>query len=205
MNNSSDICAEKEKIRHTMKNIRSGLRKPEDTVAGLKILRRILALPGLWDSAPSSAMIGLYFPVRMEADLLSYANILLTEGFRIALPRVSGNSLVFAQIRAQDDLCTGMFGIREPMQDTCAAADKDLYAICVPGLAFDRTGARLGYGKGYYDQFITSQDLPVCPILIGVGYDFQLLESVPKEAHDLQLDYIVTPTVSIETCSSDFR
>ena len=190
----SDSGAEKVRIRLLMKNMRNLICAPEDAAAGEKILRRILGIPGLLDHAPEQAVIGLYAPIRMEADLLSHAGLLRRRGFRTALPRVCGDELSFSVIKDVGDLQPGVFGIMEPLRDADSVSMGEIYAICVPGLAFDREGARLGYGKGYYDRFPHSTALVKMPVLIGVGYDFQLADSLPQGPHDLKLDYIVTPS-----------
>ena len=191
----SDSSAEKVRIRLLMKNMRNLLCVPEDAAAGEKILCRILGIRGLLDHAPAQAVVGLYAPIHMEADLLSQAGLLRRRGFRTALPRVCGDELSFSVIEDDEvDLQPGAFGIMEPLRDADSVSMGEIYAICVPGLAFDREGARLGYGKGYYDRFLNSPALVKLPVLIGVGYDFQLVDSLPQGPHDLKLDYIVTPS-----------
>ena len=194
MSDHLDSSAEKVRIRLLMKNMRNLLCTSEDAAAGEKILNRILGIPGLLDYAPAQAVVGLYAPIHMEADLLSHAGLLRRRGFRTALPRVCGDKLSFSVIKEEGDLQPGAFGIMEPIRDADSISMGEIYAICVPGLAFDREGARLGYGKGYYDRFLHSPALVKLPVLIGVGYDFQLADSLPQGSHDLKLDYIVTPS-----------
>lgn len=64
--------------------------------------------------------------------------------------------------------------------------------ILVPGLAFDKNCFRLGRGKGFYDKFLSGIDKSVKKI--GIGYDFQIVESVPAEDHDFPLDSVITDT-----------
>jgi 5-formyltetrahydrofolate cyclo-ligase len=70
-----------------------------------------------------------------------------------------------------------------------ALALKDLDAVIVPGLAFDRLHNRLGRGAGYYDRFLCT--LPKHVITVGLAFDFQLTESLPTEAHDMRLQQII--------------
>jgi len=60
----------------------------------------------------------------------------------------------------------------------------------VPGMAFDWSGNRLGRGRGFYDRLLEK----VSGIKCGVGYDFQLLEKIPVEAHDAKVNFILTPS-----------
>ena len=202
MNDFIDTAAEKAKIRLRMADMRSTLSAAEAKAAGLQIVQRILALPELLVSGPETAVIGLYSPIRSEADLLSHAAILRARELLAALPRVCGGSLVFGMAVNGENLCPGVFGIMEPLPDAKEVACQDFYAICVPGLAFDRTGARLGYGKGYYDRFLQPVPGVRRPVLIGVGYDFQLLESIPQDGYDQRLDYIITPSETVIVRSS---
>ncbi len=66
---------------------------------------------------------------------------------------------------------------------------KDLDAVIVPGLAFDRQHNRLGRGAGYYDRFLST--LPKTVTTVGLAFDFQLTESLPTEAHDMRLQQII--------------
>lgn len=198
MNNDCDISAQKANIRLLMKNKRNELHKPEDVIAGEMILRHILSMPCMKGPLPESAVIGLYSPIRMEVDILSPFGFLRPVGLRAALPRVAGDRLVFGILENTKNLRPGVFGIMEPLPEADPVPLEDLYMICVPGLAFDRSGGRLGYGKGYYDQFLRSPAGGKQPILVGVGYDFQLFERLPQEPHDRKLDYIVTPSGVVE-------
>jgi len=82
----------------------------------------------------------------------------------------------------------GTFGIPEPIGDP-PDDESMLGLIIVPGVAFDKTGNRIGTGKGYYDRF-----LPRCPnaIKIGLAFDEQILDQVPKDPYDVAVDFIVT-------------
>jgi len=199
----SDDCVSKEEIRLRMKAFRNTLCTPEDTIAGEQILRRILSLPEFSASAPEGAVVGLYSPIRMEADLLSSAALLREKGFQIALPRICGDTLAFSIVKDAENLQPGIFGIREPLPGADTVRIADLYAVCLPGLAYDMTGARLGYGKGYYDHYLNLASCTQRPVLIGTGYDFQLLDFVPQGPLDQRLDYIVTPSRTVKTDGND--
>lgn len=103
------------------------------------------------------------------------------------LPRVNGVNLDILPYR-QSRMAMGAFHIEEPQGDDIAdVADMEL--IIVPAIAYDHRGNRVGRGKGYYDRLLTSVDATV----IGVGYDFQLLdEDIPAEDHDVAVDIVVT-------------
>ena len=85
----------------------------------------------------------------------------------------------------------GSYNIIEPIGTPIPASEIDL--IIVPGVAFDKSGNRLGRGKGFYDRLLHN----LSAIKIGVGYDFQLIEKINTEPHDIAMDAIITPSNSI--------
>lgn len=114
----------------------------------------------------------------------------------VALPRVVGEELSLHLVEAGDELHRGAFGIREPAENSPASGNSfDL--ILVPGLAFDRQGGRLGRGRGFYDRFLAT----ATGRRVGVCQDFQIVDSVPCEAHDLTMDFVITPTEIIASGS----
>jgi len=84
----------------------------------------------------------------------------------------------------------GTYGIAQPHFDPQNIVElKDIDAVVVPGLAFDRSNNRLGRGAGYYDRFLSA--LPKTTTTVGLAFDFQLTESLPTEAHDMPLQQII--------------
>jgi len=102
------------------------------------------------------------------------------------LPRVNGLNLeILPYERSRMHL--GAFRIEEPDgDDTVDISDIDL--VIVPAVAFDRRGNRVGRGKGYYDRLLENCNAPT----IGVGYEFQLVDEIDAEPHDIALDFVVT-------------
>ena len=85
----------------------------------------------------------------------------------------------------------GTYNIREPKPECSPAIDiKDLDVIIVPAVAYDINCFRLGYGGGFYDRFL--ENIREDAVTIGVAFDLQVFDEVPKEVHDAQLNYIVT-------------
>ena len=94
----------------------------------------------------------------------------------------------------EQDTVVGKFGIREARPEVASVAwetlaDGDVIWF-VPGLGFDRSGRRLGRGRGYYDRLL----LGVGGLKIGVALDWQIVPEIPAEAHDIRMDLIVTET-----------
>ncbi|MDE6136031.1 MAG: 5-formyltetrahydrofolate cyclo-ligase, partial [Muribaculaceae bacterium] len=110
------------------------------------------------------------------------------------LPRVNGVDLdILPYERTRMHL--GAFRIEEPDGDDVAdVADMDM--IVVPAVAYDGRGRRVGRGKGYYDRLLATARA----VKVGVAYDFQLLdEDIETEAHDVGVDYVITPRRVVKT------
>lgn len=85
----------------------------------------------------------------------------------------------------------GAYNIREPKPECSPAIDiKDLDVVIVPAVAYDKQRYRLGYGGGFYDRFL--ENLREDAVTVGIAFDLQIFDEIPKEPHDAQLDYIIT-------------
>ena len=102
----------------------------------------------------------------------------------------------FALIHSMADLKAGFHGIPEP-ESWCREIPKcgSKLLVIVPGVVFDRAGNRIGYGGGYYDSYLKQADC----IKVGVAFDFQCVEQIVPEVHDVPVDYIITEKEMI-TC-----
>jgi len=194
---------EKQEIRRQMAALRSELSESDAAGAGLKIAERILALPVMLENSGKSPVIALFAPIRREPDLLSNAELFAARGFRIALPRVEDDTLVFSGIDPDTVYNRGSFGIREPSPEALRIPREAICVMCLPGLAFDREGGRIGYGKGYYDRYLSGAKREDLPILIATGYDFQLLDRIPQAPSDRRADYVITPSGTLQVFFAD--
>lgn len=107
------------------------------------------------------------------------------------LPRVNGVNLELLPYE-ETRLEIGSFHIEEPTGNDIIPVE-EIEVIVVPGVAFDKKGRRLGRGKGFYDRMLHSAKA----IKIGVGYDFQLLNDLPAEPHDVSMDMVITERTTI--------
>lgn len=116
------------------------------------------------------------------------------DGKRVAVPKVlSPGEMEFYCISSLDAVAPGYCGIPEPPGPPAPAADDDNILLLMPGLAYDRAHHRIGYGGGFYDRYIARARTRGARILtVAPAYDFQILGSIPAEAHDLPADVIVT-------------
>ncbi len=114
---------------------------------------------------------------------------------RILIPvcQPSDKSLLLSELHSFGELTSGTWNIPEPKKEYLRPIDPQKVDLAIiPGLAFDFSGYRLGYGGGYYDRFLPKL-LATCP-KIALAYDFSLAEFLPHETHDIPVDCIVTET-----------
>jgi len=143
------------------------------------------------DCFSSSRTLALYSPIQNEVKTEQLLLAAQASGQRVCFPRVYGERLLFVVIDTVRDLDCGAFGVAEPASGTVIpVAEIDL--LVVPGVAFDRRGYRLGYGKGFYDRELVAKASTASAV--GLCYDFQLCDRLPVEPHDQRLDFIVTET-----------
>ena len=102
------------------------------------------------------------------------------------LPRVNGVNL---EILPYDEsrLELGAFHIEEPTGNNTVPAE-DIELVIVPAVAYDRSGNRLGRGKGFYDRLLATTKATK----VGVGYEFQIVDEIPAEPHDVKMDMVIT-------------
>jgi 5-formyltetrahydrofolate cyclo-ligase len=130
-----------------------------------------------------------YMPIRSEIDPRPAMRELAGRGFSFALPRIEGDDIVFRAWRFDGRLVRGPFGILEP---EASAPEIRPSALLVPMAAFDRSGHRIGYGRGFYDRAAARLALVAPPTTVGLAFSVQEVRSVPAETHDRALDWIVT-------------
>ncbi len=169
----------------------------ERAAAQRQIAERLLASP-LYREA---RCIYTYISVKGEVDTASLITSALMDGKRVAAPRVRGrHTMDFYFIKSRADLQPGFMGIPEPGPWCPKAPSPSADALMVmPGVAFDRTGARIGYGGGYYDAYL--KDNRKCR-RIAPAYAFQIAESIPTEEQDVSVEFIFTEKEMI-TCTTD--
>lgn len=128
---------------------------------------------------------------------------LLAEGRRVCVPSFDsvGQRYICSELKHFDeDLREGVLGVLEPRHDVIRPVHADkLDAWLVPGLAFDEQGNRLGRGMGYFDRLLYGAR----GVKVGLAYDFQLVNRVPTEPHDVRLDFIVTETKVVHCKRTD--
>lgn len=175
----------KEQLRLRMKQLRSAMTQNQIEEKSNYIADRLFTM------APYSNAdcVMTYLSAFHEPDTLRIIRHCFAAGKRIVVPisETQSHTLRLSYIDSLSCLKSGAYGILEPETEVPALPDApDL--ILVPGVAFDRHGGRLGFGVGYYDRFLAS-----CrAVKVGLCYDFQLIDRIPCDTHDIPMDYILT-------------
>lgn len=164
-------------------------------------VQKVLSAADAEQGEPAPPIFASYAPTKGEANPNGFLDLLEQAGRsrpRLAFPRICGKSKLALHFAVLDDLLPGSFGILEPSADLPLAQLFDIAVILVPGVAFDRRGNRLGYGKGFYDQFLlplqqTAHTAAQRPILVGISFDETLFDEIPTGDHDIRMDYVATP------------
>ncbi|MHC1591910.1 MAG: 5-formyltetrahydrofolate cyclo-ligase, partial [Candidatus Helarchaeales archaeon] len=140
---------------------------------------------------------------KQEVQTLDFISRELGNNKRIIVPITLKNerTLLASEILSTSELHPSLFNVLEPKQEFIRPFSiENLDLILVPGLAFDRTGHRLGYGFGYYDNFLKGKKQKT--LTIGLAFHFQLVDHVPRNGLDVPVDKIVTEK-EIITCRSE--
>lgn len=142
--------------------------------------------------------VAVFDPLPVEPDISS----LWEQGVeRFCFPRLLGDTMEFVRVSTLDHLTAAAWHstIREPSAIGNIVVPAEIDLVLVPGVAFTRTGERMGRGGGYYDRYLAQ--LPANAVKLGVGFAIQLVEELPVEAHDIALDGIITEEGLIERSS----
>lgn len=141
------------------------------------------------DPVSRAQRIMAFASIANEVDLLPLLEQWRREGRTILLPRVEKEgSMEAIEWKGWDHVKPGPFGIREPIGEPFDPANIDV--VLTPGLVFDYRGYRLGYGKGYYDRYLSR--LRQGAFICGVCYEFQVIENVHPHGGDIPVHWIIT-------------
>lgn len=126
-----------------------------------------------------------------EVDTHPIISALLERGTSVAVPIIERETctLRISYIKTLEVLVESTFHVPEPIGNEIPADPKDIPTILVPMVAFDKTGARLGYGAGYYDRFLCTN---THMRKIGIAFSCQETDGIPCDPFDIRMDYIIT-------------
>ncbi len=176
----------KDELRHRMRELRLALSPGEVALAGENAAARFHEIYG----ASTAATVALYAAMRNEIDTQPLAAQLRARGARICYPRVvAGQRHLDFHAADEAALAPGRIGIPEPPAELPTVPLTEIDLFVVPGLAFDLHGARLGWGRGHYDNTLAAAPQA---LRVGLAHAFQILTDVPAHAGDVHMDWLLT-------------
>lgn len=206
LNEGKDLADEKKRIRRESLSIRDMLSPELRQEKSSKILQTIYEM----EIYKITDVILSYVNYQSEVITTPLIERALADGKIVFCPKVSGDDMEFYSVMGMGELKTGYKGIKEPQggqgffdflferddwSNNFDASNKinSKTLVIIPGSAFDISCHRMGYGKGFYDKYLvrlSESGVDVCKL--GLGYECQLIDEVPCEAHDIVLDILVT-------------
>lgn len=180
------VHREKQQMREILRQKRRMLSAETREEDSVKILQQLEQMPCF----QKAQTVLLYYPTNNEVDVLPLFKKYKREK-TLLLPVAHRKHMTVSPYEGNDNMHRGKYNIPEP---TTPSYKGRIDLIVVPAMAYDKAGHRLGRGGGYYDRFIKKQSHAT---LVGVGYDFQLVEKVPRLSHDQKVDYVITPSQTI--------
>ncbi|MBN2290557.1 MAG: 5-formyltetrahydrofolate cyclo-ligase [Candidatus Glassbacteria bacterium] len=187
------IKAEKQRIRTSMLERRRS--EPESSLMALgEAIRRRVEETSVWRQCRFPFIFISSKPG--EVDTRRLIGDALASGRRVCVPLVGQGrpDLEVVEISGLDNLVAGRYGILEPPPGSYSPVGPGEWDLAVvPGVAFDRRGHRLGFGKGYYDRVLAGRRAPA----LAPAYGFQVVEPLPVLPHDVPVDLVVTESETI--------
>jgi len=194
------LHATKSDIRKEILALREHLSPDSSAACSAAITGRLLQLPCY---RQADAVLG-YMNFGTEFASEVWTQHVLADGKRLALPRVNRHTSQLDLYWVDDpenQLAAGLWGIREPVVERCERLNtlNEVEFALLPGVAFSRNGARLGYGGGFYDKLLARMTRQ--PALAAAAFALQIVERIPQEATDVKVEWIITEQETID-CSA---
>jgi len=167
---------------------RDALGADERAAASTRIAASVDAVLG--ERFVAGQVLALYAAKGTEVETQAIAEHAARRGLVLVYPRVAdaARALTFHEVTAAE-LEVAHYGIREPKASVAPIALERVAAFVIPGLAFDRDGGRVGWGRGHYDA--TLAHAPGA-LRIGLAFECQLVDHVPRDPHDIAMNLIIT-------------
>ncbi|GAA2948142.1 5-formyltetrahydrofolate cyclo-ligase [Microbacterium luteolum] len=190
---SNDVEHAKRALRAELRERRQLLSESQRDAAASEIGARLDALV----DALGARSISCFLSTTTEPGTREFVNRAVRRGIRVLLPITRADGLLDWAVATDDDQVTeGLFGLPEPTGEVLGPiAVNDVDLMIVPAAAVDRSGMRMGWGRGYFDKTIGSMEK--CPPVYAVIYDSEILDSLPREVHDQPVNGVVTPTQTL--------
>ena len=176
----------KKEIRKSIIEKRNKIKNKDKTSMDKKIIESFKKE----DSYKKARGIFIYIGFGSEINTKVIIEDALKKGKEVYVPKVKGKEMLLIKIDSLENLVTSSYGILEPIGDNNNFDVDKLDLLVMPGVAFDNSGNRIGYGGGYYDRFLEKNKTNAEKIAL--AYEFQILNSINNEKHDVNVDKIIT-------------
>lgn len=180
----------KSEIRKEILNIRNNLVVNEAISKSSIIINKLINS----DEYKNSTNIMVYMDFKNEVNTKVFIEEALKEGKRIIIPYTDMEKveIIPVEIKGFNDLVMCKFGYLEPKKEKIDNPFdvNEIDLVVVPGVVFDKKKNRVGFGKGYYDRLLTNKKPKAKAIAL--AFEFQVLDEVPAEEHDIKMDKIIT-------------
>lgn len=175
--------SDKKSLRSKLLKDRLAIPSEDWQARSLKIAERIARLPIVEECTD----IALYMSFRNEVDVSPLLELLPKKKFYFPRTDIVANTMEFLRYEAMEQFAVNRWGVHEPIRGEALPKSGEVLVI-VPALAFDRQGQRLGYGKGFYDRFLSHSPC----FTIGVCFSEFFFDHLPSESHDRVVNMVVT-------------
>jgi 5-formyltetrahydrofolate cyclo-ligase len=177
----------KSKIRKRILNVRNNMSKEDVKKNSNAIMDKITSL----DIYKHSKVVFIYMDFKNEVMTSNLIKRMLSEKKRVVIPYTDSINTVLipSEITKESDLKQNSFGYFEP-KSILPVNIEEIDLVIVPGVVFDMNLNRIGFGKGYYDKILNR--LKPSAKKVALAHDFQVLEDIPAEEHDVKMDMIIT-------------
>ena len=173
----------KEELRKRYKIIRDNINNRDKKSS--EIIKRLINTK----EYQKSKVIALYSNISSEVETKELIKISL-ESKKVVLPKINkDNTMDFYEINCLKDLEVGAFNIKEPkIKNKKPIKKEEIDLMIIPGICFDKSKNRIGYGKGYYDKYLSNTNIKK----IGLCYEEQITKEIKSDKTDISLDYLIT-------------
>ncbi len=185
---SGDEGLQKRALRAELRRRRHNLTSSERENATAGFTRNLVNLA----SDLQVTSLAAYLPAQDEPNIRPFLDWAEDQNIRVLLPVSRDDGLLDWAVSTEGEQ-QGLHGMPEPVGELLGPiAINDVDLIIAPAAAVDKTGMRMGWGRGYFDRTLGSMER--CPPVYAVVFDNELVESVPSELHDKKVNGVVTPS-----------
>lgn len=190
---SDAIADAKRALRAELRERRQLLTDAQRDAAAHGITRQLDALV----ERLGARSLSCFLSTTTEPGTREFVEQAVSRGIRVLLPITRNDGLLdWAVATPGGEITEGSFGLPEPVGELLGPiAVNDVDLLIIPGAAVDRSGMRLGWGRGFFDKTLGSMER--CPPVYAVVYDSEILDEVPRDVHDQPVNGIVTPTQTL--------